>query len=387
MAIKNSLTLASSAIANEESLQELRDKIDILDKKLVEQLDQRASLVFQVGEWKKKKKISKIRDPQREKNILNQILLAPHEYLLDSELQTLFKKIIDFYYTTECARIQMSKATLPHHCRVGFVGFGLMGASIGLALKEKYPAWEFLVHDPFINPTEFKLWSQENGNNAFSLVDQSEIKNLDYVFLGAPVHINQTFAPTFVNKNKFVLNLGSVLSTIQNVYGFHPLSGKEISTFHAGQADLFYGKIICLTNTEKSTTQDVETLRMIAYSLGATPHEVSAPQHNETLAYTSHLLHLLSMTLALCLNGQGIDQKLEMIPQAAKDFLRLAGANQKMWEPILKENKVNILKAIEDFELKLKEIKKCIKEEMGIERLFSKSHEIYKNVYQKRSTT
>lgn len=363
-------------------LQEIRQKIDHLDEQLVRLLDRRARFVFQIGEWKKRNSY-KVYDPKRESEILARISKRPHQYIQNSELQSLFKLIIDFFRNIENARSLILSANLPEKANVCFFGFGLMGASIGLALTKRFPRWKMKICDPYMDVSEFQGWNKKIGQGAFDIINASQIKNFDYVFLSAPVHVNNKNGPLIAKKNSCVLNLGSVQSSLEGVCGFHPLAGKETSKFYSAQANLFYGKTICLTNTENLKSENLEKIKSIAHALGAEVWITDSQQHNEILAYTSHLIQILSMAFGLCLDNQKIDQQIPMIPSTAKDFLRLTGSRPEMWQPIFIENKKLILKAITDFESQLKDIKNCLSKPSKIEKLFIKSYQIYQNIYLK----
>lgn len=368
---------------SKNELLHLRQQIDAIDRDLVALLDKRASLVFKVGQAKRLNQ-TPIHDPARESEVLAKIKSVPHVHLSESELQALFKKIVEYYRNIESVHEIMSKSKLPSACRVGFFGFGLIGASVGLALRERYPDWKFLVFDPFISVDEFQSWNADLGKGAFDLINEEQLKDLDYVFLGAPVHINKQKGIRLASRNKCVLNLGSIQHSLAGVYGFHPLAGKEVSKYHSSQADLFYGKVICLTGVDNLSVEKREALNMLAYGLGANPWVVSNKDHNETLAYTSHLIQLLSMAFGLSLKGQNLEEKLEMIPATAKEFLRLSGSSSEMWTSILKENRVTVIKALNEFEQHLREIKGIVEGESSLESLFKKSFEVYNSLYLKR---
>jgi prephenate dehydrogenase/chorismate mutase len=372
---------------NTQELQEFRQKIDILDQQLLSYLDQRAELVKKVGQWKKKNNY-KIHDPNREKDILNKLTRLPRKHLRESEVQTLFQSLIEFYRTIEKAHSLISSSHLPQKCKVGFYGFGLMGASIGLALADSHPDWEFFLFDPYIEITSFQEWNSRVGHSRFDLVNEKQLVGLDFVFLAAPIDVNNRVGEHLSENNKFVLDLGSVLNTQPSVRGFHPLVGKEETKYTAAQANLFYGKVICLTNIDDLPADKIKILQMLVHSLGADYWVGTADEHNSKLAFSSHLVHLLAITFGQCLKDNEFESNVELIPKAAHDLLRLCGSDLKMWEPILTQNKDAVEGAIHKFQTVFSKIASDLNEshnvENKIEEIFSKSYEVYQNIFVKR---
>lgn len=400
-------------------LQDLRDQIDLIDEKLVHLFDDRAALVFKVGEWKKKNNYE-IHDPDREKKILDKVSKHKLSNLNNYEIQSLFIKLMEFFRNTEKAHALISqtkaKELFPQKGTFGFVGFGLIGASTGLALSKQFPEWKFLVYDPNLKNDEFEKWNQLNASNLsakskFEIVNLEQLKDLDYLFLAAPIDINQELSNKLVKQNKIVLNLGSFQENIKDVIGFHPLAGKEVSGYQSAQSDLFYNKVICITHSEFCPKESITLIQELAHLMGADDFVTSNENHNLSLAYTSHMIQILSMVFGNTLEAQGFNEKIALIPGTAKEFLRLTGSDLKMWEPIIKRNQKNILKAFSEFEKNWREIRSVIQQSndesnpnnqqiettkdsfrkvnshfKNLKDLFVHSHEVYKKLYQKKGS-
>lgn len=385
-----------SSPVKESSLQSLRSEIDFIDQQLIQLFDKRASLVFEVGEWKKNNLID-VYDPQREQQIIEKTIKTKRLFLNDSEIQSLFIKMIDFFRNIEKARSLISETSpnslLKKRGSFGFFGFGLIGASIALALKESFPEWNFLVHDPHLDKIEFEKWNENKTQSKFQLVSIDNLTNklseeLAVVFLAAPIDKNAEFGKAITKRNSLILNLGSVQEPIDNVIGFHPLAGKEISGYQAAQGDLFYGKTICLSPPKNIDKLALEASEVLAKKLGAevviTPWEV----HNERLAYSSHLTQLLSMVYGITLDKNYNDDLYSLIPSSARDFLRLSGSDYKMWEPIIRKNNQFIKAAMIQFEKNFQHVRKLIEESSSqqslLKDLFIKAQFIYEKIYKKR---
>ncbi|MCK6596993.1 MAG: prephenate dehydrogenase/arogenate dehydrogenase family protein [Bdellovibrionaceae bacterium] len=399
----------------DSNLKELRMQIDNIDQQLIPLLDKRASLVFKVGKWKKENG-KEILDPNRELQILERIALIPRTTLSCFEIESLFKGIIEFFRNAEAAHqnIESGKKMtfLDKKGTFGFLGFGLIGASIALSLKESYPECNFLIHDPFLATNDYKDWitTQEKKSklsfNNFKLVEFDELNNLDIVFLSAPININRKLGPFLTKKNKIVLNLGSYQEDLPDVLGFHPLAGKEVSGFKNSQSDLFYKKWIYLSSPSNRNFTELElsTLKQIAMSLGAEVFSGNNSTHNKSLSYSSHLLQLLSMIYGITLENRHEELNFHVVPKSGWEFLRLNGSDLKMWAPVFERNSENVIQALNEFEENLRLVKKIITSKTeensesqsssdvnpdegnisSIRKLFIKGQKIYNHLYLRR---
>lgn len=379
-----------------KTLQQFRDGIDEIDKQLIRLFDERAALVFKVGEWKKLNSFE-VHDPNREKQILEKIARSPRHYLKDHEIQSLFMRMIEFYRNTEKIRTLINhaknSAVLSEKSVFGFLGFGLIGASVALALRDAYPQAKFLIHDPLLETDKFEEWNRTHAHSAFQVVNRQQLDHTHVLFLAAPIDINQKQGEELAAKNQLTLNLGSYQTEIKNVVGFHPLAGKETSGYEVAQADLFHGKIICTTSATPLSPENQKTVECLAHSLGAELVTTSHQEHNEVLAYSSHLVQLLSLAFGNALAKQNFDKHTALIPNMAQQLLRLTGSDAKMWEPILIKNRAFISKALQDLQANLKDIQIILDEpssenqSSAWQKLFQKSHKIYQSIYLKKGKT
>lgn len=375
---------ATKISGSDTSFVHLRDQIDKIDCELLRILDQRAEVVKQVGELKKKQN-QKIHDPTREQEILDKITRESHPHLLDGEVKTLFQSLISFFRTMETAHMNRASAThLPNQIQtVGFLGFGLIGASIGLALKNQCPQWNFKIADPYINLSDLQSWCESHQIKNYELVTEADLSGCDLIFLCAPISVNEAKASELVQKNKIVLHTGSVLSDLHGVYGFHPLAGKEQTLFHSAQEDLFFGKVICITNTSHLESDKFTLITSLVSALGAKPWVGDNHLHNQKLAYTSHLIQVLSMAFGSCLAKQNFEENLALLPYTAKQLLRLTGSSYEMWSPIFEKNKPFILQSLQDLQKELRKIEESLKEENDLRTLFNESLKVYNTIYKK----
>ena len=128
----------------------------------------------------------------------------------------------------------------------------------------------------------------------------------------------------------------------------HPLAGSEQSGYSASSSTLFDERNVILTPNENTTTRAVGTIHRLWHSIGANVIGMSVCEHDEMLAATSHLPHLLSYTLVnvLIKKNKGND----IFRYAAggfADFSRLASSDPALWAEIFLTN-ANEIEAILD---------------------------------------
>ncbi len=128
--------------------------------------------------------------------------------------------------------------------------------------------------------------------------------------------------------------------------GSHPIAGSEKSGVEAARADLFEGKTTVLTDSIAATDADVALVRRFWERLGSHCLELKASRHDQILARTSHLPHVLSATLALAVE----ENEYELTGTGFADLTRLAGSNPEVWVDILESNGQAIGHAIEEFQ-------------------------------------
>lgn len=406
--LKKNPNLFSSNL-EQEALQIFRDRIDKVDEQLVRLFDERAKLVHDVGEWKAKHN-REIYDVKREQQVLEKCIKTKRSNLRDAEVQTLFSSVMENFRNIERARnlISIAKKSekIPRTGIFAFFGFGLMSASVALALLEECPNWVFLIYDPYLSVDDFQLWNEAKAKSSFRMINSSQLQEADFLFLGAPIDVNREFARHFTynstknhasnstKKNRVILNLGSFQDELDEIFGFHPLAGKEVSGYQSAQADLFYGKTICITHSGERSSTTLKSIEALANLLGAESCVTNHKNHNSSLAYSSHLIQILSMAFGMILGKVGSQSIGKLIPRTAQEFLRLNGSNQKMWQPIFKGNKRMIIKTIEEFEKALQKIKFIISsnqekpksESKELNDLFNNSRKVYESFYLKRRT-
>jgi prephenate dehydrogenase len=134
--------------------------------------------------------------------------------------------------------------------------------------------------------------------------------------------------------------------------GGHPIAGSEKNGPEAAAADLFDGRMVVMTPTERSDPAAVAAIEQFWQSLGATVLKMDPTAHDAIVARTSHLPHLVSSALANTTPTAAESQPL--IGNGWADTTRIASGDPELWRQILLANRGPTLNALADFETVLK---------------------------------
>lgn len=254
------------------------------------------------------------------------------------------------------------------------IGVGLIGGSLARALKRAGAVGEI------VGAGRDKAHLQRA--QALGVIDRFEtdlgaaVSGADMVVVAAPVGameaIFRTIAPT-LPAEAVLTDAGSTKASVveaacaafgelpSNFVPGHPIAGTEKSGVEASFAELYDGRRVILTPTENSAPEAVAQVRKMWELAGAEVVETSVSHHDEILAATSHLPHLLAFSLVDTLAA--LDDKQEVFEYAAggfRDFTRIASSDPQMWHDICVHNEPALLKMLERFEADLGKLRQAI---------------------------
>ena len=251
---------------------------------------------------------------------------------------------------------------------IGIYGLGLMGGSLARALRGYCSS--IIGFDSNLSVLELAL--------SRGIVDQAEIgaaKSLppvDILILATPVPaILDTLSqlPTLMPGPCIILDVGStkrnICAAMANLpkcldpIGGHPICGKENLGLENADGGLYRGAPFVVTPLERTTQRAKSVVAQIVSTIGAHLIEMSAEEHDNILATTSHLPFLLSSALA----HSTPTEFSSLIGPGFRSTSRLAGTPAHMMMGILKSNRDNVLKAIQDFRGSLNEIEATLQTE------------------------
>lgn len=179
-------------------------------------------------------------------------------------------------------------------------------------------------------------------------------------------------------KQPFISDARATLPYLNRVVPGHPIAGKEKSGLNAIDPDLYLDHRILLTPLPETDIDAVEEVRTLWAQTGGIVESLSPDHHDDVLAATSHLPHVLAFAMVDMLASR--QEKAEIFRYAAggfRDFSRIASGETIMWRDICLTNKDPLHKAIEELEAHLGVVKKAIADgDAGtIEAVFQRARE------------
>lgn len=254
---------------------------------------------------------------------------------------------------------------------VGIVGLGLMGGSMGLALKELPNIKSVIGYD------NNELHAKQAI--ALGLVDEAvsfdEIKKCDLIILAAPVDsiISTLKRLTNIKESATIIDLGSTKEKIvksvpkdirKNFIAAHPMCGTERFGPQAALKDLYKDKIVVLCDLEDSGEKQIQIAKDLFISIGMRIVKMNSREHDRHAAFISHLPHAISFALANSVLSQEDPKSILVLAAGGfKDMSRIAKSSPVVWTEIFRQNKHFLLESYEVFEKELSYSKKLIEEE------------------------
>lgn len=248
--------------------------------------------------------------------------------------------------------------------KVGIIGLGLMGGSLGLALQETKLVSTIVGYSRNLRTCEEAL---ELGL-VHEIASLDEIKHCDIIFIATPVEaIIQTLQVlTDIDTNTTIVDLGSTKEEIitqvppeirQNFVAAHPMAGTEKFGPSAAFKTLYQNKVVVLCDTKNSADLHKDRAIQIFSHIGMKIVFMDATSHDRHASFISHMPHAISFSIANSVIGQEDPKSiLQLAAGGFADMSRLAKSSPPMWADIFKQNRDNLLESITLFE---KELSKC----------------------------
>ncbi|WP_243605413.1 bifunctional prephenate dehydrogenase/3-phosphoshikimate 1-carboxyvinyltransferase [Stutzerimonas marianensis] len=146
----------------------------------------------------------------------------------------------------------------------------------------------------------------------------------------------------------------------------HPIAGSERSGVSAAESSLFSRHKVILTPLDDTDPAALALVDKLWRELGADVEHMDVSHHDEVLAATSHLPHLLAFGLVDSLAKR--NENLEIFRYAAggfRDFTRIAGSDPVMWHDIFLANREAVLHTLDDFRADLEALRTAVDEGDG----------------------
>lgn len=271
---------------------------------------------------------------------------------------------------------------------VAFIGIGLIGGSLALALRQAQAA-EWIIA---LDNDARALAAAQNLGVIDAPAQWADLAAADVIVLATPVDalfavceqlaalpLKETVVMTDVGSTK-----ASVLSAVEQAFGTvppffvpaHPIAGREKSGVAAASGDLFLRRKVILTTLAQTDNRALGVVSRLWHSAGALISQMSVAEHDAILGATSHLPHVLAYLLV-----DMLDQDLQheaIFSYAAggfRDFTRIASSSPVMWRDICLHNPQEIAALLQQYRQRLQQFEQLLAAGDGeaIERIFGRA--------------
>jgi prephenate dehydrogenase len=255
--------------------------------------------------------------------------------------------------------------------KIVVIGLGLIGGSLARALRTAEPAAR--IHAMDRSAPALEQARADGTLDEWSHDPNSACRDADLIVLAIPVLSIEgklrELAP-FLAPHTVITDVASVKGAIveaaQRVFGRlprrfipgHPIAGSEQSGYGAARSDLYRGRKVILTPQSDSDPQAVAAVRALWSLVGAEVLTMDVIHHDQVLAATSHLPHLLAFALVDTLSQQGTRE--EIFRYAAggfRDFTRIASSDPVMWRDIFVSNAEATVGILDEYQRELTQLR------------------------------
>jgi len=235
---------------------------------------------------------------------------------------------------------------------VRIVGAGLIGTSIGLALKKI--GVDVAIDD--VSPANQRLAIDYGAGRPSNTADEPALivvcvppdVTARTVLAELRAYPNSVVTDVASVKNSILEELAAADAPLDRYVGSHPMAGRERGGALAGRADLFFGRPWVICANQESAAASTLLVEQLALDLGSVPARLSAADHDRAVAMVSHLPQLVSSLLAAQLN-RAEQSDLTLSGQGLRDTTRIAASDAKLWMQILAGNTTDVRAALQGF--------------------------------------
>ncbi|MBV45328.1 MAG: hypothetical protein CML87_05720 [Rhodobiaceae bacterium] len=281
--------------------------------------------------------------------------------------------------------------------KITIIGLGLIGGSIGLALKRAGNTAQLIGVARSQKTLDIAL--ERNLVERVEIDIVKSVEDADLVILATPLssfkkiilEVSHNLKPgcivtdTGSSKLKVIEELSNVIPMGVSFIPGHPIAGTELSGPEAGFAELFDDRWCVLTPTEDTNKDALNSIRLFWEELGSKVEIMNPEHHDRVLAITSHIPHLIAYNIVGTANDLANVTNKEVVKYSAggfRDFTRIAASDPKMWRDIFLYNDEAVLEMLSFFSKDLMKLKKAIEEKDSdlLQTFFENTREVRKNI-------
>lgn len=258
---------------------------------------------------------------------------------------------------------------MPRPRRVTIIGLGLIGGSIGFALRDGWPKAEITGYD--LDPAVMSAALAAGAITRACARASDCCDGADFVFIATPLPVIPEILEsisTAIGPKTIVTDVGSTKTSIvaaarellppgATFIGGHPMAGSEQGGFESATRTLLKEAVYVLTPTSSTEPEAFQRLHELLTRLGARVMALAPDKHDEVVAAVSHLPHVLAASLVNLVGTveEGVENRLLFAAGGFRDTTRIAGSNPDLWVEVCLDNREAILDSIDKFQVALEQ--------------------------------
>jgi prephenate dehydrogenase len=275
--------------------------------------------------------------------------------------------------------------------KITIIGVGLLGGSIGLAVRRRKLAGEVAG---YVRRASSLKDCEKAGALDYATTDLlAAVSKADLVILCTPLAQMRSIAEQIIpalKRGAIVTDVGSAKAGVvreleslikksgAHFVGSHPMAGGEKMGVLAARADLYANSVCVVTPTKKSNAAAVRKLEKFWQSLGARTLRLDAAKHDLLVSRSSHLPHVVAATLAnLVLHPANPKSQVGLCATGFRDTTRIASGSPEMWRDIALANRKNVSRSVDAFVAELRKFQSALKRNnaKAVEKFFTAAKE------------
>jgi len=261
-----------------------------------------------------------------------------------------------------------------HGLKVTLVGVGLLGGSLGLALKQRRLAdhvWGYVRRPASVGEC---LQAGAVDHATTDLIEA--VTGADVVVMCTPIgqmmDLTQRLIPA-LKPGALVTDVGSVKQPVVEMLepvihsaggvfiGSHPMAGAERMGVSAARSDLFQGAVCVVTPSRQSPEPALVQLRALWTGVGGRVLTLSPEVHDAQVSRSSHLPHIVASQLANCvLSPEHPKEQSLLCASGFRDTTRIASGSPEMWHDIVMANRKNLIGTLGGFIAQLSQFRAAL---------------------------
>jgi prephenate dehydrogenase len=258
--------------------------------------------------------------------------------------------------------------------KITLVGVGLLGGSLGLAIKRGQLARH--VAGYVRRAASLQECRKVRAVDSATTDLLAAVADADLIVLCTPLAqmrpLVQQLLPA-LKRGTIVTDVGSVKASVVkdvcglirkaggNFIGSHPMAGAEKTGVLAARKDLFEGAMCVVTPTKNSAPAALRKVEKFWQAVGCRTLRLTPQLHDQLVSRSSHLPHLIAATLATTvLNPKSPKHQAALCATGFRDTTRIASGSPEMWRDIALANRKNLSQAVSQFITDLQKLQKAL---------------------------